>query len=96
MGSMLTYDTTLQVISWAAQKDLLLHDSLLGGHFGGFLLLAGIGPAGEEGERGGEGEGGGESRGGRGGRGGGVEEERLRLDQARGQSRTSCGAMEAE
>jgi hypothetical protein len=42
---MLTYDTTLQVVSWTAQQDLLLDDGLLGRHL--FLLLAGVASAGE-------------------------------------------------
>lgn len=43
----LTYDTTLQVISWTAQKDLFLDLSLLGRHLLAFLVLA----AGVEAER---------------------------------------------
>lgn len=42
VGSMLTYDTTLQVVSWTAQEDLFLNDSLLGGHLFGGFLLAGV------------------------------------------------------
>jgi hypothetical protein len=42
---MLTYDTTLQVVSWTAQQDLLLDNGLLGRHL--FLLLAGVVSAGE-------------------------------------------------
>lgn len=40
VGSLLTYDTALQVVARTAQQDLLLHLSLLGRHFTGFLLLA--------------------------------------------------------
>jgi hypothetical protein len=39
-GVLLTYDTTLQVVSGTAQEDLFLDGSLLWGHLG-FLLLAG-------------------------------------------------------
>jgi hypothetical protein len=41
VGSLLTYDTTLQVIARAAQKDFFLDDGFLGRHFG-LLFLAGI------------------------------------------------------
>lgn len=37
---MLTYDTTLQVVTRTAQQDLFLHGRLLGGHFLAFLLAA--------------------------------------------------------
>lgn len=40
---MLTYDATLQVIPRTAQKDLLLHDVLLGRHFLILFLLARVG-----------------------------------------------------
>jgi hypothetical protein len=39
-GVLLTYDTTLQVVSGTAQKDLFLDGSLLWRHLG-FLFLAG-------------------------------------------------------
>ena len=40
---MLTYDTTLQVISRTTQENLFLNNLLLGTHFlGFFLLLTGI------------------------------------------------------
>lgn len=42
MGSLLTYDTALQVVSGTAQKDLFLNLGFLGSHFIGFLLLAGV------------------------------------------------------
>lgn len=38
VGSLLTYDTALQVVSRTAQEDLLLNLGLLGRHFIGFLL----------------------------------------------------------
>lgn len=41
------YDTTLQVVTRTAQKDLLLLDGLLGRHF----LLFGVGTGGGEGDR---------------------------------------------
>lgn len=75
---MLTYDTALQVISWTAQKDLLLYNSFLGRHlFVGFLLLAGVAPVREEGESGRRGDAGTATVG----------------LEARGQSRTSCGSF---
>lgn len=43
-GTSLTYDTALQVVSRATEKDLLLLDDLLGRHLLA-LLLAGIGTA---------------------------------------------------
>lgn len=43
---LLTYDTTLQVIAWTAQKDLFLDGSLLGRHLLAFLL-AGVETEGE-------------------------------------------------
>lgn len=42
VGSLLTYDTTLQVVSGTAQEDLFLNLGFLGSHFIGFLLLAGV------------------------------------------------------
>jgi hypothetical protein len=42
VGSLLTYDTALQVVAGTAQQDLLLNLGLLGRHFTGFLLLAGV------------------------------------------------------
>jgi hypothetical protein len=39
-GLLLTYDTTLQVVSGTTQVDLLLNLLLLGRHFVGFFLLA--------------------------------------------------------
>lgn len=42
MGALLTYDTALQVVARTAQEDLLLNLSLLGRHFIGFLLFAGV------------------------------------------------------
>lgn len=39
-GPLLTYDTTLQVVSGTTQVDLLLNLLLLGRHFVGFFLLA--------------------------------------------------------
>lgn len=39
-GGALTYDTTLQVVSWTAQVNLFLNLLLLGRHFIGFFLLA--------------------------------------------------------
>lgn len=42
VGSLLTYDTALQVVSRTAQKDLFLNLGFLGSHFIGFLLLAGV------------------------------------------------------
>ena len=42
VGALLTYDTALQVVARTAQQDLFLNLSLLGRHFIGFLLLAGV------------------------------------------------------
>jgi hypothetical protein len=42
VGSLLTYDTALQVVAGTAQQDLFLNLGLLGRHFIGFLLLAGV------------------------------------------------------
>lgn len=39
VGTLLTYDTALQVVARTAQQDLLLNLRLLGRHFIGFLLL---------------------------------------------------------
>jgi hypothetical protein len=39
-GLLLTYDTTLQVVSGTTQVDLLLNLLLLGRHFVGLFLLA--------------------------------------------------------
>lgn len=39
-GDVLTYDTTLQVVTRSAQQDLFLHGRLLGGHL--LFLLAAI------------------------------------------------------
>lgn len=47
-SGVLTYDTTLQGVAGAAQQDLFLSLSLLGGHFIGFLLLAGVGATGRK------------------------------------------------
>lgn len=46
----LTYDTTLQVITWTAQKDLFLNGGLFRGHLLAFLLAGGMsnGGKGEE------------------------------------------------
>jgi hypothetical protein len=77
VGSMLTYDTALQVIAWTPQKDLLLHNSFLGRHLAGFLLLAGVTPGGEEKER---------------GRRSDAGTAAMRLE-TRGESRTSCGSF---
>lgn len=41
-SGVLTYDTALERVAGAAQQDLFLSCSLLGGHFIGFLLLAGV------------------------------------------------------
>jgi hypothetical protein len=40
VGALLTYDTTLQVVSWTAQVNLFLNLLLLGRHFIRFFLLA--------------------------------------------------------
>lgn len=42
VGSLLTYDTALQVVAGTAQQDLFLNLGLLGRHFTGFLLFAGV------------------------------------------------------
>jgi hypothetical protein len=53
VGVKLTYDTTLQVVSGTAQKDLFLNLGLLGRHF---LLFAGVEATGEKWEVGGGGK----------------------------------------
>lgn len=53
VGSLLTYDTALQVVSRTAQKDLFLDLRLLGSHFIGLFLLAGVEATGKRWEVGG-------------------------------------------
>lgn len=80
MGSLLTYDTALQVVAGTTQQDLFLNLSLLGRHFSRFLLFAGV-EATEE--RGAEKVGGG---------GGGKAE--AGTGMAHGKSRTSCRSID--
>lgn len=79
VGSLLTYDTALQVVAGTAQQDLFLNLGLLGRHFTGFLLLAGVEAT--------------EKRWKVGGRGGGAKAE-AGAGMARGKSRTSCGSID--
>lgn len=56
VGTVLTYDTALQVVSGTAQKDLFLNLSLLGRHFIGLFLPAGVEATGKRWEVGGGGK----------------------------------------
>ena len=81
VGSLLTYDTALQVVAGTAQQDFFLNLGLLGRHFSRFLLFAGVEATEERGaEKVGGGGGGGKAEAGTG--------------MARGKSRTSCGSID--
>lgn len=80
VGSLLTYDTALQVVAGTAQQDLFLNLGLLGRHFSRFLLFAGVEATEERGTEKVGGGGGGKAEAGTG--------------MARGKCRTSCGSID--